>query len=66
MKTAVVILNYNTRDYLKKFLPGLIASCQGLDAQVIVADNASHDGSTDLLGVSNLETVLNGLNKAST
>ena len=49
MKTAVVILNYNTRDYLKKFLPGLIASCQGLDAQVIVADNASHDGSTDLL-----------------
>ncbi len=49
MKTAVVILNYNTRDYLRKFLPGLIASCQGLDAQVIVVDNASHDGSTDLL-----------------
>ena len=49
MKTAVVILNYNTRDYLKKFLPGLIASCQGLDAQVIVADNASKDGSVALM-----------------
>ena len=49
MKTAVVILNYNTRDYLKQFLPGLIASCQGLDAQVIVADNASADGSVDLM-----------------
>lgn len=49
MKTAVVILNYNTRDYLKKFLPGLIASCEGLDAQVWVADNASSDGSVEML-----------------
>ena len=49
MKTAVVILNYNTRDYLSKFLPGLIASCEGLDAQVIVADNASHDDSVTLM-----------------
>ena len=45
MKTAVVILNFNTRDYLRKFLPGLLASCEGKDAQVIVADNASYDGS---------------------
>ena len=49
MKTAVVILNYNTREYLRKFLPGLIASCQGLDAQVIVADNASADGSVEMM-----------------
>ncbi len=49
MKTAVVILNYNTRDYLKKFLPGLVASCNGLDAQVIVADNASADGSAQMM-----------------
>ncbi len=50
MKTAVVILNYNTRDYLQKFLPGLLASCEGLDdAQVIVADNASADGSLELM-----------------
>lgn len=49
MKTAVVILNYNTRDYLKRFLPGLIASCKGQDAQVIVADNASTDDSVTLM-----------------
>ena len=49
MKTAVVILNYNTRDYLRQFLPGLIASCKGLDAQVIVADNASADGSLEMM-----------------
>lgn len=45
MKTAVVILNYNTRNYLQQFLPALIASCEGLDAEVVVADNASADGS---------------------
>ena len=48
-KTAVVILNYNTADYLQRFLPGLLASCEGLDAQVIVADNASRDGSVALM-----------------
>ena len=50
MKTAVVILNWNTRDYLHRFLPGLIASTEGMDAEVIVADNASTDGSLELLG----------------
>ena len=49
MKTAVVILNWNTRDYLRKFLPGLITSTEGLDAEVIVADNASTDGSLEML-----------------
>ena len=49
MKTAVVILNYNTRNYLEQFLPGLLASCEGLDAQVIVADNASADSSADFM-----------------
>ena len=49
MKTAVVILNYNTKDYLRKFLPVLLDSCKGRDAQVIVADNASSDGSARMM-----------------
>lgn len=49
MKTAVVILNYNTKEYLRRFLPSLIASTSGLDAQVIVADNASKDGSVEMM-----------------
>jgi GT2 family glycosyltransferase len=49
MRTAVVILNYNTKEYLRKFLPGLVASTEGLDAQVIVADNASKDGSAEMM-----------------
>ena len=49
MKTAVVILNWNTRNYLQAFLPELIASTEGLDAEVIVADSASTDGSLEML-----------------
>ncbi len=49
MKTAVVILNYNTRDYLRQFLPPLLDSVKDMDAQVIVADNASKDGSADMM-----------------
>ncbi len=49
MKTSVVILNYNTQDYLRQFLPGLIKSCKELDAQVVVADNASTDGSVAMM-----------------
>ena len=49
MKTAIVILNWNTRNYLREFLPGLIASKEGMDAEVIVADNASVDDSLDVL-----------------
>lgn len=47
MKTAVVILNWNTRDYLRRWLPGLIGSCARADAAVFVADSASTDGSMD-------------------
>ena len=48
MRTAVVILNWNTKDFLKRFLPGLISSMPD-GAKVIVADSASSDGSMELL-----------------
>ena len=44
MKTAVVILNYNTEGFLRAFLPRLIDSVEKVDgAEVIVADNDSSD-----------------------
>ena len=49
MKTAVVILNWNTREFLRKFLPGLVESCARPDTCVIVADNASGDGSLEMV-----------------
>ena len=46
MKTAVVILNWNTEGFLRDFLPGLLQSVRNVEgAEVIVADNASTDGS---------------------
>ena len=50
MKTAVVILNWNTEGFLREFLPGLIRSAAKVEgAEVIVADNASTDGSRDVM-----------------
>ena len=50
MKTAVVILNWNTEGFLKEFLPGLISSVEKVDgAEVVVADNASTDGSMEVM-----------------
>lgn len=50
MKTAVVILNWNTEEFLRRFLPGLIRSVEDVDgAEIIVADNASTDGSMKVM-----------------
>lgn len=50
MKTAIVILNWNTKGFLEEFLPGLISSTANVDgAEVIVADNASSDGSMEMM-----------------
>ena len=49
MRTAVVILNWNTRHFLSRFLPTLIDSVRGTDAEIIVADNGSTDASVELL-----------------
>ena len=50
MKTAVVILNWNTEGFLRDFLPGLISSVGKVDgAEVVVADNASTDGSMSVM-----------------
>lgn len=49
MRAALVILNWNTRSYLQKWLPALLRSCEGLDASVVVADSGSTDGSMEML-----------------
>ena len=44
MHVAVIILNWNGRKYLEKFLPTLL-DCSSKEAEIIVADNASTDDS---------------------
>ncbi len=47
-KVAVVILNYNGKRFLEKFLPNVIENSSDV-AEVIVADNASTDDSVTFL-----------------
>lgn len=47
-KVAVVILNWNGRKYLQKFLPSVIEHLPGF-AEIFVADNNSSDDSVDFL-----------------
>lgn len=48
MKTAIVILNWNGRKMMERFLPTVLKYSRN-DAEVWVADNASTDGSMEML-----------------
>jgi GT2 family glycosyltransferase len=48
MKVAVVILNWNGKSFLQKFLPSVV-SCNCSFSEIIVADNASTDDSIAFL-----------------
>lgn len=47
MKTAVIILNWNGADVLPKYLPSVVEHTPSTTARIIVADNASTDGSAE-------------------
>lgn len=47
-RVAVVILNFNGKKYLQRFLPYVLATIY-LNIEVVVADNGSTDGSVDFL-----------------
>lgn len=49
IKTAIVILNWNTRHHLETFLPFLIKYSSVSDVKIVVADNASTDDSVAYL-----------------
>lgn len=51
MKIAVVILNWNGIDYLRQFLPAVVERSKLPDVEIIVADNASTDGSVEMMRV---------------
>ena len=45
MKLAVVILNWNGRKHLERYLPSVVEHTAGVDVEVVVADNGSTDDS---------------------
>ena len=46
---AVVILNWNTKDQLEKFLPSVLEHSVNNETEVIIADNGSEDDSVEFL-----------------
>ena len=49
MKISVVILNWNGRELLEKFLPSVVDFTKGEGIEVVIADNSSTDDSIDFL-----------------
>jgi GT2 family glycosyltransferase len=49
MDVSIIIINWNSKDYLRKCLATLKSVSPGLDAEIIVLDNASHDGCGEML-----------------
>jgi len=50
IKLSIIIVNWNSLDYLRKCIPSIYADPSLENFEVIVVDNASHDGSEQFLG----------------
>jgi hypothetical protein len=49
MEVSVIIVNYNVRQFLENALTSIRRAMEGLEGEVIVVDNASDDGSTEMV-----------------
>lgn len=49
MKVSVIIVNYNVKYFLEVCVHSVLRAAQGIDAEVIVVDNNSSDGSCDFV-----------------
>ena len=49
MDLSVIILSYNTRDLLEQSLRTVAEAASGINAELFVVDNASRDGSADMV-----------------
>lgn len=50
-KTAVIILNWNGLEFLKKFLPSVVKYSLNNGTEICIADNGSTDGSADWINL---------------
>lgn len=49
MKLTILIVNWNSRDYVRDCLVSVCATCSGIGSQVIVVDGGSHDGCGEMI-----------------
>lgn len=48
-RTAVIILNWNGKHFLERFLPSVVRYTTGANSRVVVADNGSEDDSLEFI-----------------
>ena len=48
-KISIIIVNYNVQYFLEVCLHSVIRACKGIDAEIIVVDNNSVDGSNEMV-----------------
>jgi len=46
---SIIVVSFNTRDILRRSLRAVAAAADGITHEIIVVDNASHDGSADMV-----------------
>lgn len=49
MDLSIVIVNWNAKDYIDRCISSLIENIKDIDYEIIVVDNASSDGSVELI-----------------
>jgi len=60
---AVVIVNFNTGDWLARCLASIDAARGDITTDVVVVDNASHDGSADAAAAAGVRLIRNPTNR---
>lgn len=55
---SILIVNWNTRDLLRACLLSLRDTCRDVEHEIFVVDNASHDGSAEMVSAEFPEVVL--------
>lgn len=58
MNVSVVIVNYNTLKLTKACIDSVIEKTSGLEYEIILVDNASSDGSSDVFKMMNVSSSL--------
>ena len=49
MELSIIIVNYNVRNFLENSLYSIQKATSGINCEIIVVDNASDDGSVDVI-----------------
>src|SRR4030066_516351 len=49
MDLSIIIVNWNSKEYLRKCIASILAATNAIEFEIVVIDNASFDGSGEML-----------------